>query len=508
MVSSRPGKRKTAAIILFGAVIVLLWVVFYILTVRVIRSNMEKHAMNAVGTIMNDIGNEMLLMEESASILSDDAEMIAAVNAKSLNEFYDINAYAQEMFEPVLKRIVNADSVVIYNSSGDYYRLKGTAPNTVLARSFYLIGEGSDNVIAVSSGRENYIGIYEEISDEEKCVGYVLLLMDQRKVEKLLSVYNDPDYIGAALYYEDKLVCAGGGIGKEDLESRLNRSVYVTERYIGLTGCRIVVYCVDSVSEEVSRFFRIALPVTILILVFVGFVFERFMKRFVKTSVDLELERTNLTLLKKQISAHFTVNTLNIVRALIGRGDKETASRICTELSIMLRYANAADEYISLLEEFYVLEQYTEIMQARYPDMIEVQFDEDDSFSDIYLPRMLIQPIVENAIMHGLSAEGGKLEVNAHTEKDDLFITVSDNGKGMDAEGLENVRNAMEEKETSGQGGLDHIALVNVRKRIEALFGKEYGLEITSDPQKGTEVTVHLPVVRKDDLPAGNEAVK
>ena len=264
----------------------------------------------------------------------------------------------------------------------------------------------------------------------------------------------------------------------------------------------------DSVSDEVSRFFRIALPVTILILVFVGFVFERFMKRFVKTSVDLELERTNLTLLKKQISAHFTVNTLNIVRALIGRGDKETASRICTELSIMLRYANAADEYISLLEEFYVLEQYTEIMQARYPDMIEVQFDEDDSFSDIYLPRMLIQPIVENAIMHGLSAEGGKLEVNAHTEKDDLFITVSDNGKGMDAEGLENVRNAMEEKETSGQGGLDHIALVNVRKRIEALFGKEYGLEITSDPQKGTEVTVHLPVVRKDDLPAGKEAVK
>ena len=64
MVSSRPGKRKTAAIILFGAVIVLLWVVFYILTVRVIRSNMEKHAMDAVGTIMNDVGNEILLMEE------------------------------------------------------------------------------------------------------------------------------------------------------------------------------------------------------------------------------------------------------------------------------------------------------------------------------------------------------------------------------------------------------------------------------------------------------------
>ena len=115
---------------------------------------------------------------------------------------------------------------------------------------------------------------------------------------------------------------------------------------------------------------------------------------------------------------------------------------------------------------------------------------------------------IKNAVMHGLSGEGGNLAIDARRDDGDLFITVSDDGKGMDAEGLENVRNAMEEKETSGQGGLDHIALVNVRKRIEALFGKEYGLEITSDPQKGTEVTVHLPVVRKDDLPAGKEAVK
>ena len=482
--------------LLFGAVIVLLWVVFYVLTVRIIRQNMERHAMSAVGTIMNDVGNELLMMEESASILALDESVKKLAVSDYDEDFYDMGRIAQDALEPVLKRVVNADNIIVYNPDGDFYRLKGTAPNTIAVRSFYIISEGkSDRMVSVSSGSENYVGIYQTIEDEGKCTGYVLLLIDQRKVEKLLSTYKDPDYIGAALYYGDKLICAGGGIGREDVESRLEKAVYVSERFIGFTGYRVVVYCVDSVSKDVSRFFTVALPVTILILLAVGFIFERFMRRFVKTSIDLELERTNLSLLKKQISAHFTVNTLNIVRALIGKGDKEAAARICTELSVLLRYANAPDEYISLLEEFYVLKQYTEIMQARYPDMINVSFGEDDSFSDILVPRMLIQPIVENAIMHGLSGEGGNLEIDARRDKEDLFITVSDDGKGMDRAELEKVKGGMNGKETAETGGLDHIALANVRKRISVLFGDDYGLDIESDVNGGTRVTVHLPLI-------------
>ncbi|MBO4609269.1 MAG: histidine kinase [Lachnospiraceae bacterium] len=493
------GKNRTIVLMLFGAVIVLLWVVFYLITVRIIRQNMERHAMSAVGTIINDVGNELLLMEESSSILSGEESVKNIAGAGYGEDFYAMGRVAQETLEPALKRIINADNVIIYNPDGEFYRLKGTAPNTIAVRSFWIISEGkSDRMVSVSSGSDNYVGIYQKIEDNGKCIGYVLLLMDHRKVEKLLSTYNDPDYIGSALYYGDKLICTGGGIGREDLESRLEKAIYVSERSVGFTGYRIVVYCVDSVSLDVARFFRIALPVTILILVIVGFIFERFMRRFVKTSIDLELERTNLSLLKKQISAHFTVNTLNIVRALIGKGDKETAARICTELSVLLRYANASDEYISLLEELYVLKQYTEIMQARYPDKINVRFGEDDSFSDILVPRMLIQPIVENAIMHGLSGEGGNLEIDARSEKEDLFITVSDDGKGMDAGELEKARGTAESPDTDGHGSLDHIALANVRKRIEVLFGGEYGLDIESDVSRGTCVTVHLPLITSD----------
>ena len=493
------GKKNTIGVMIFGAVIVLLWIVFYLLTVRIIRQNMERHAMSAIGTIMNDVGNELVMMEECSSILAMDESVKKLAASDYGEDFYDMGRATQDVLAPILKRVVNADNVIVYDPDGNFYRLKGTAPNTIAVRSFYIISERkSDRMVSVSLGSENYVGLYRAIEDENEITGYVLLLIDQRKIEKLLSTYNDPDYIGAALYYGDRLICAGGGIGKEEVESRLAEAIYVSERFIGFTGYRVVVYCVDSVSKDVSRFFIIALPVTILILLAVGYIFVRFMKRFVQTGIDLELERTNLSLLKKQISAHFTVNTLNIVRALIGKGDKETATRICTELSVLLRYANASDEYISLLEELYVLKQYTEIMQARYPDKINVCFDEDDSFSDILVPRMLIQPIVENAIMHGLSAEGGNLEIDARIEKEDLYITVSDDGKGMDAAELEEVRNGMESGEAADHGSLDHIALANVRKRIRVLFGDEYGMDIESDVNKGACVTLHLPLIRSE----------
>jgi len=89
-------------------------------------------------------------------------------------------------------------------------------------------------------------------------------------------------------------------------------------------------------------------------------------------------------------------------------GEKEPAAHICDELSTLLRYANAGDEYISLLEEFYVLRQYVGIMQARFPGKIE----EEDYFDEVYVPRMLLQPLVENAIQHGLNG-AGKVRVSA-----------------------------------------------------------------------------------------------
>ncbi|MBP5160422.1 MAG: histidine kinase [Lachnospiraceae bacterium] len=209
--------------------------------------------------------------------------------------------------------------------------------------------------------------------------------------------------------------------------------------------------------------------------------------------VELEKERTLINLLKKQISAHFTVNTLNAVRALVNKGEKKEAAKICEELSTLLRYANAGDEYISLMDEFYVLQQYVGIMQIRYPGLIEADFNEDDSFADVYIPRMLLQPVLENAILHGLRGKPGKVEVFAEVLANEVCVTVKDNGRGMTEEELTMLNENMESAQEPEISDLSHVALPNVRKRIKMVCGEAYDVKVNSVYGEGCEVRITFP---------------
>ena len=119
--------------------------------------------------------------------------------------------------------------------------------------------------------------------------------------------------------------------------------------------------------------------------------------------------------------------------------------------------------------------------------------EEEDFFSEVYIPRMLLQPIVENAIVHGISSGKGTICLNARLEKDDLFITVSDNGRGMGSETLADLLESINSAD-SDYKKLESVALRNIQRRIRILCGDDYGLSVTSELGKGTEVVVHLPV--------------
>lgn len=217
--------------------------------------------------------------------------------------------------------------------------------------------------------------------------------------------------------------------------------------------------------------------------------------------IELIRGRTEKYLLKKQINAHFTVNTLNVIRALVYKGDKAEASDTCDELARLLRYANAGEDMILLSEEFYTLEQYLKIMRTRYRGMIDIEMDDDDFYEELLVPRMLLQPIVENAVTHGLAGSKGKISISAEVIGEDLFIKISDNGKGMSEEKLKEVKKTITDAdslEINEPKELRHISLQNIERRIKTGCGDKYGIDIESEPGKGTEVTVHLPVVKRE----------
>ena len=132
-------------------------------------------------------------------------------------------------------------------------------------------------------------------------------------------------------------------------------------------------------------------------------------------------------------------------------------------------------------------------MQVRYPGRIEAEVELDDAYADLCIPRMLLQPLVENSIRHGLAGGKGHITVGAVQTESELKISVKDDGKGMFPERLSEVRESIKNAEEMEGEDLDGIALCNIERRIRMVCGDSYGLTIESSEGEGTEVTVHLP---------------
>ncbi len=539
-------KNFMGTMLLLGACLVLLWVAFYCVTVEVTRQNMIRQAETSSEAILASIEDELLAIEATAYDLAHYDRVAAITEAEDTRRFYDCGAIAAERGGSIVNNARAAESAVVFRADGLFYRLRGTIPNTALRRVFRLIENAPRATITVTSNGTTYIGRSEAVYREGALAGYVALLMEETRIEKLLRAYDDVDYLGVALLSGDRLITSNRDLRFEDIPRLRESAVFTREKDVGLSGFRLLVYCENSVSQRLSRYFAVAMPVTVVILALVMAAFVRYLRRHMIAPInsvisltkesgdkplphtgeeyfdglvdhvndmlariedreralyesemkargsELEKERTLVSLLKKQISAHFTVNTLNVVRALINKGEREAAARICGELSTLLRYANAPEEYISLPEEFYVLRQYVGIMQARYPDRIAFEMDEEDAPEDVFIPRMLIQPVVENAIVHGLDGKAGTVSVSAELRDTAVIVTVTDDGKGMTADELLRTRESLRLTGGAEEPGIEHVALINVQKRIRMVCGDGYGVELDSAPGEGTRVRLRF----------------
>ena len=474
------------SMIMLSISLVVLWIIFYYATLGMIRRNMRLQTETSSDAIISAVEEKLQTLENTAFELSHDPQILKICTSKNTLSFYDAAASYD-------RKIKDADNAVLFRSDGSYYRMKGNISNTTLKRCFYLMEQKNGYIVTVTSNNNSYICSYRSVISDNSEVGAVAALIDRSRIERILGMFNDLDYLGVALLSSDHILCSNRDIQPDDLNDIRTDALYVKEKGIGLSGCKLLVWCDGTLSESLSSYFRIALPVTIAILIPVIIFFMFFLRRSVATAIELDKERTLLSLLKKQISAHFTVNTLNVVRALINKDDKEAAANICNELSTLLRYANAGDEYISLPEEFFVLRQYIGIMQARYPDKIDVDIEDDDLPDEHLIPRMLLQPVIENAITHGLEGKKGTIRIYVEDKTDHILIHICDNGKGISPEDLEELRQQINSSDSLESHELEHVALKNIQRRIHMVCGEEYGITISSEKDKGSEVCLKLP---------------
>ncbi len=193
--------------------------------------------------------------------------------------------------------------------------------------------------------------------------------------------------------------------------------------------------------------------------------------------------------LQNQINPHFLFNTLNSVSSLV-RFDPDTARQLIIKLAnILRRLLHSSDAFVPLREELEFIDDYLDIEVVRFgPDKLQVIKDLDPPSLDVMVPSMLLQPLVENSIKHGLSSkiEGGSVYLRSRLNDSKLLIEIEDNGVGMGA------ANFLERP--SGLGGTG-IGMANVAERLKVLYGETAKMTIDSHEGKGTLVRIRLPVI-------------
>ncbi len=198
------------------------------------------------------------------------------------------------------------------------------------------------------------------------------------------------------------------------------------------------------------------------------------------SQIETKLAQAQLDALKMQLHPHFLFNTLNSISVLM-RDDVKTADKMLVRLSELLRVALKSEsaQEVSLKDELEFLHGYLEIEQTRFEDRLTVDFEIENETLDAQIPNLILQPLVENAIRHGIAplAEAGKILIESRRENGFIYLSVSDNGAGL-------------RESVKIQNG---IGLKNTQERLEKLYGERQTFEIVSGKYGGLAVKIRIP---------------
>ncbi len=213
----------------------------------------------------------------------------------------------------------------------------------------------------------------------------------------------------------------------------------------------------------------------------------------------LSKEQMRFEVLANQVNPHFLFNVLESIRMKAhSNGEFDIASIVQKMGSLIRRNLEISNDYITLREELSFVEDYISVQKFRFGDKIQSYIHFSEELKSLMVLPLTIQPIVENAIIHGLEGvkETGIVTISGKIEAEKLFITIVDNGKGINPEKVKCLfqsNSKLKEKEEK------RIGLINILQRIQIKFGKHYGLTIEENHPRGTIVTIIMPVLSKKE---------
>lgn len=223
---------------------------------------------------------------------------------------------------------------------------------------------------------------------------------------------------------------------------------------------------------------------------------DELMKKQAKSAEDLRIAEFNS--LQAQINPHFLYNTMDMINWMALQGQTEEISHAVQSLSRFYKLTLSRKKGISTIaRELEHVTIYVQLQNMRYHDSIELITDIPDELSEYQIPKLTLQPVVENSILHGIlekESKSGTIVITGWMENKDIVLLISDDGVGIPPEILSTILSG----KGNSQSGGTNIAVYNTHRRLQILYGKDYGLIYSSNPGEGTEVEIRFPAHREE----------
>lgn len=220
-------------------------------------------------------------------------------------------------------------------------------------------------------------------------------------------------------------------------------------------------------------------------------------------SEQISLREAEFKLLQEQINPHFLYNTLDTIVWLAETNKSEAVIEMVSSLSSYFRTSlSKGKSIVTLNDEILHVRSYLSIQKLRYGDILEYEINIPEKLGICSIPKITLQPLVENALYHGIKKKRGKgrIEISGNLDDKALILTIKDNGQGMEEERLQQVIDGIHSNDESNK---NFFGLYNVNKRIQLYYGTEYGIRLESTYGLGTRVEVHIPYSIDPEASAG-----
>lgn len=495
-----------------------------------------------------DISEELSLLYEankdnlvSIACFTRDGELLGAAPVGSLKK--NVNITTQSWFEDASDKMENLHfsdlhvQNIFENKSGRYYWVVSLSRGVELTND----GKMSGGILLVDMNFSGIQQLFTEVNNDGK--GYVYLIGRDGEI-----IYHPrQNLIFSNIIQENNQTASTYDEGVHNEEFQGEQRVVVVKT-VGYTGWKIVsVVSKESLFSDLNQTRMMALlnlVLAIFLMIFVNqyvavritdplkkleksiqgiemkqqpvvyiggppeiqhlgltirFMVEELQELTDKMVKEQEEKRKNeLDALQSQINPHFLYNTLDSIMWMIESERYEDAVSMVQALGRLLRISlSRGKNVISVGDELQHARSYLAIQKYRYKNKFTSYFEVEPDIEQYKTIKLVIQPLIENAIYYGMEyMDGeGEIHIRAYTRDQDLYLEVEDNGPGMPEEQVEHLLTGGEKARKKGSG----IGLKNVNQRIQLYFGTQYGLEIESEPDEGTVVRIHIPKTTEEE---------